>query len=672
MTTGLDSLRTSIDAIDDQLLELMARRRRVVREVGETKGEDALPLRSERREVEVLDRLVEAGRELGLAAHVVTQVFNSIIGDSVELQATAAQQAMNPEVAAPVIRVAYQGGDAAYSDQAARRYFGDWEGQRVFMGCSNFADVVAAVEEGAADYGLLPIENTTAGSIHEVQDLLLTTRLSVVGETVLEVDHCLIGLEETSPTELTRVLSHPQALTQCSRFLSSLATCHQEAYEDTALAVKAIRDVGDPRQGAIAGEAAARRYGLKVIRRGISNQKENFTRFLVLSPVRHEVDPRLPAKTSIILGTADHAGALLDALSVLRHFEINLSKLESRPRLGSPFEYSFYLEFEGRIGEARIDQALEKLRPATRFLRVLGSFPRFDAEASAPSREVLAAVSKRPESTAPPSTPKTSKPSAGYELVRREANEAGTVIRVRDLEIGEGFFVIAGPCSVESEDQIRQCAAVVREHGGGMLRGGCFKPRTSPYSFQGLGFEGVELLAAAGREFGLPTVTEVLAPADVARVAESIDVLQIGARNMQNYTLLSEAGRVDVPVILKRGLSASLDELLYAAEYILAEGNQRVILCERGIRTFETSTRNTLDLGAVALLKQWTHLPIIVDPSHAAGRRELVTPLAIAAQAVGPHGVMVEIHPEPEKALSDGPQALRPEDYSSLMERFFA
>jgi 3-deoxy-7-phosphoheptulonate synthase len=221
---------------------------------------------------------------------------------------------------------------------------------------------------------------------------------------------------------------------------------------------------------------------------------------------------------------------------------------------------------------------------------------------------------------------------------------------------------------VESLDQVMRTARAVKESGGKLLRGGCFKPRTSPYSFQGLGYEGLEMLAEAGRVYGLPIVSEVPAPEHVERMAELTDVLQIGARNMQNFALLTEVGQTNRPVLLKRGMSASIDEYLQAAEYILAGGNQRVILCERGIRTFETSSRNTLDLTAVPVLRRRTHLPVIVDPSHAAGERDLVAPLAMAAAAVGAHGLMVEIHPDPQNALSDGPQALRLEDFDDLMK----
>ncbi len=224
---------------------------------------------------------------------------------------------------------------------------------------------------------------------------------------------------------------------------------------------------------------------------------------------------------------------------------------------------------------------------------------------------------------------------------------------------------------MESREQIFQCARFVKECGGQLLRGGCFKPRTSPYSFQGLGFEGLEMLAEAGRRYDLPVVTEVLSPSDVEPVARLADILQIGARNMQNFSLLAEAGRSNRPVLLKRGMMSTLDEFLNAAEYIMAGGNHRVILCERGIRTFETATRNTLDLGSIPILRRMTHLPILVDPSHAAGRRDLVVPLALAARAVGPHGLIVETHPDPDHAMSDGPQSLHFHEFADLMRRVY-
>jgi 3-deoxy-7-phosphoheptulonate synthase len=230
---------------------------------------------------------------------------------------------------------------------------------------------------------------------------------------------------------------------------------------------------------------------------------------------------------------------------------------------------------------------------------------------------------------------------------------------------GENFALIAGPCTVESREQTLETARVVRDAGATLLRGGAYKPRTSPYAFQGLGVEGLKLLAEAKAETGLPVVTELMDISDLEPVLEVADVIQIGARNMQNYPLLAEVGRSGCPALLKRGLSSTLDELLMAAEYILKEGNPNVMLCERGIRTFETAYRFTLDLMAVPVLQELSHLPVIVDPSHAAGRRELVQPLSLAAAAVGADGIIVEVHPNPDEAICDGPQALRAEDFAS-------
>jgi 3-deoxy-7-phosphoheptulonate synthase len=252
--------------------------------------------------------------------------------------------------------------------------------------------------------------------------------------------------------------------------------------------------------------------------------------------------------------------------------------------------------------------------------------------------------------------------------VSRPARPEGSSLTIGNVTIGDGRFVIvAGPCSVESREQVLTTARAVRAQGAAMLRGGAFKPRTSPYAFQGLGWEGVDLLAEAGRATGMPTVSEVMTIDQVERMAREIDVLQIGARNMQNFDLLKAVGRTGKPVLLKRGLSATLDELLAAAEYIMAEGNPNVILCERGIRTFEPATRNTLDLSAVPVLRERSHLPVLVDPSHGVGVRRWIRPLCRAAKAVGAHGIIVEVHPNPPEAKSDKEQALTFDDFAQIV-----
>ncbi len=256
-----------------------------------------------------------------------------------------------------------------------------------------------------------------------------------------------------------------------------------------------------------------------------------------------------------------------------------------------------------------------------------------------------------------------------YKLAGREFREKDTVIQVGEVQIGGGgFTVMAGPCSIESEEQLMESGYVAKKAGAKILRGGAFKPRTSPYSFQGMEEEGLKLLRKVSEKVGLPVVTEVMNTTDVDLVEEYSDILQVGARNVQNFALLKRVGRCRKPVLLKRGMMTTIEELLMSAEYILSEGNEEVILCERGIRTFETATRNTLDISAVPVLKELTHLPVIIDPSHACGHARYVIPLTRAAVAVGADGVIVEIHPEPEKAFCDGPQSLRPEEFYRLMD----
>lgn len=258
--------------------------------------------------------------------------------------------------------------------------------------------------------------------------------------------------------------------------------------------------------------------------------------------------------------------------------------------------------------------------------------------------------------------------SRPHKLASREFQPQDTVIKVGDVTIGsEVLVVMAGPCAVETEEQLLEAARAVKAAGANILRGGAFKPSTSPYSFRGLGQDGLELLAQAHQETGMPVITEVMTPQDVELVSRYADILQVGARNMQNFNLLDEVGKAQKPVMLKRGMSATIQEWLLSAEYILAQGNRQVMLCERGIRTFETYTRNTMDVSAIPIIKKLSHLPIIADPSHGTGKWHLVTPLSLAAVAAGADGLMIEVHPRPDQALKDGAQSLTFDNFQQLM-----
>ena len=661
-TPDISQIRNDIDHVDSEILRLLAERRAHSLRMAKEKGLTERPSRDQIREEDLIADRVLSGLDHDLDSGLIIRLWREIVNDSVRVQQ---EKLGGLEHDLDSITVAIQGILGSYSHLASEQYHGAKGVEATYVRERTFADAIARVKAGEADVAVLPVENTTSGGISEVYDLLLDSGLNFVGEVKFRVRHCLLGLESASVSDIRKIYCHPQAIAQCSGFLAGLEDVEVVHFSDTALSGKRIRELNDPSIAAIASEESARLYGLDVLRTGIANRDENYTRFVVVSPTEAEILEGVPTKTSVVMAVGNHPGALMDALSIFRDGNVNLVKLESRAIPHNPREELFYLDFEGDAKDQSIGQVLEALTKQVKFLKVLGSYPSRDLRPM-PTRKQPGTIEPTGREALIRIEPVSDSPK-GYKLGSRGHKSKNTVVEVAGVLIGgDDLVMIAGPCAVESWDQITETARMVRDAGGSILRGGCFKPRTSPYSFQGLGLAGLEMLAEAGKAFGLPVVTEVLSPDDVEQVAEKADILQIGTRNMQNFSLLQAAGRTHRPVVLKRGMSSSLDELLQAAEYILAEGNQQVILCERGIRTFETSTRNTLDLSAVPVLKGRTHLPIIVDPSHAAGKRDLVPPMALASQAIGADGIMVEVHPDPDNALSDGPQSLHLEQYQAL------
>jgi chorismate mutase/prephenate dehydratase len=664
MSDSLQSLRKQLDDVDHRLIESLAERQRVVTEIAGLKANPEFPLKDGAREREVLARVSRLASARGVDNYFVESLYRRILEHSVRCQA-ARQTDSNAQLV-----VAYQGMEASYSHTAARSHFSPLSREVHFHGYRSFGAAICAVKGSEADVAFLPIENSLTGSITETYDLLSRSNLHLIGEEVHRVEHCLLALKPVPLGLIRRIGSHSQALAQCSSFIGSLRDCHIEIEEDTASAARLVAESGDLSRGAIASEEAAARYELHVLKRNVANQKANYTRFVAIAREPMQADPRLPHKTSLLLTTAHEKGALARCLDALAEQGVNLTKLESRPSAQRPWQYLFYLDHEGGLHEKHVELALGELRKHAEAVRILGTYPRSGARSTDEKERITVLLPKTVASTESKTQAATviSKQSRSYRLASRVQRAEDTVIEIDGSQIGGDtpFVVIAGPCSVESREQITRCAHAVADAGWKLLRGGCFKPRTSTYDFQGLGFDGLTMLHETARAYGLAIVTEVLRPADVDAVAREADVLQIGARNMQNFALLKAVGKTQLPVLLKRGLMASIDEWLAAAEYIMAEGNSRVILCERGIRTFETATRNTLDLSAVPVLRERSHLPVIVDPSHAAGRREWVAPLARAARAVGAHGVMIEIHPKPEQALSDGAQSLDLDQFKAL------
>jgi chorismate mutase/prephenate dehydratase len=666
-------LRHDLDEVDTGIVRLIAQRHEIITAIGAVKEHGAAGIQDPERERRVLDGVAAAAAELGVSASLVRRIFRELISESVAQQA----RRLSGDSAGGRVRVAFQGVPHAYSDAAAQKYLASRGLEGELTGHRTFRQAAATLLAGNADLAVLPIENTTAGSINEVYALLREHELFIVGEETWKVEHCLAALAEVPLTSLTKIISHPQGLEQCAQFLQSVPQAAPTTYFDTAEAMRAVAESGDPAMAAIGSADAAAAYGLTVLRHNISDAADNYTRFVVLSPAPAPVDLRIPCKTSLILVTGHEEGDLLRCLEVLSGSGHSMTKLESRPRPGRPWEYMFFVDFEGNAADPRTAAALDELRAAALYVKILGSYPAKALRAPARTSDVPAPAAVQPAAGQDPAemleaVAAAPRPAVGrsrqYKLVDRAARADDTLIGVGDLLIGgDGFVVMAGPCSVESADQITTTARFVAEHGARVLRGGVFKPRTSPYAFQGLGWAGLDLLVAAGRDAGLPVITEVMAVDQVARLAAAADILQVGARNMQNFDLLRELGKVDRPVLLKRGLSSTIEEWLAAAEYVVAQGNQQVILCERGIRTFESATRNTLDLSAVAVVRERSHLPVIVDPSHGTGSRPYVAPMAWAARAAGAHGLLIEVHPNPDEALSDSQQSLSPAEFADLM-----
>jgi 3-deoxy-7-phosphoheptulonate synthase len=582
---------------------------------------------------------------------------------------TAQTQAPNTDTPALTLTAAFEGIEGAYSHVVLEAYAGRRGVTFQPLGCATFRAVAHAVLGGRADVGLLPIDNAIAGTIREGYDVLAEYELDPLAEITLRLEHRLVGLPGATLEGVREVESHAIVLAECGRFLATLPDVKRVPVGDTAIAARDVAAAKDPSHAAICSKEAAERYGLVELAGSIADHPDNTTRFLlfrapVASGLAAEFEPAASGsdrKTSLIFSVADKPGALARSLDAFGKHGLNVSKLDSKSRLGTN-EFAFYADVEGDVREERFADALQDLKAYTSSLHIIGSYDAGTAPARV--RRTLDVV----VDNAPAVVPSVSKQKQNFPKVTREPGQPRSKVRIGNVVLEDGTFIIAaGPCSVESREQVLAVAHEIHDHGAVMLRGGAFKPRTSPYAFQGMGWEGLALLAEAGRETGMPIVSEVMSVDQVERMGQSVDMYQIGARNMQNFDLLKAVGKTQIPVLLKRGMSASLDELLSAAEYILAEGNPDVVLCERGIRTFETATRNTLDLSAVAVLREKTHLPIMVDPSHGVGVRRWIRPLCRAAKAVGANGILIEVHPNPAVALSDADQALTFADYEEIV-----
>lgn len=371
----LDEIRKKLDKTDRKIIDALAERQRLVREVSSYKITKNREIRDNEREEQLLNKIAELAREAGLDRYFAEQLFKDIIHHSVRFQTHSLVDHQNAATDTDEVHVAYQGTDGAFSHQAALRHFEERYSDVQCLGYDTFRQAAEAVEEAEVDYAILPIENTTAGSINETYDILGDGKLHIVGEEAIRVIHCLLALEDVSIDRIRRIMSHPQAIAQCSNFLAKLHHCKVESYIDTAMSAKKVLEDGDLSQAAIAGSYAAEIYGLKILERDLANQSENFTRFVIVSRDPVEVDQQIPCKTSLLMVTSHEEGSLISCLKVLDEHDINMTKLESRPRPNEPWKYQFYLDIQGNIANYDTQLALEELEQKASSLKVLGSYP---------------------------------------------------------------------------------------------------------------------------------------------------------------------------------------------------------------------------------------------------------------------------------------------------------
>ncbi|EGM68995.1 chorismate mutase [Shewanella sp. HN-41] len=615
----LNQTREQITQLDNELLSLLAERRRLSLEVARSKEVDIRPIRDTQREKELLTRLVKEGREKGLDAHYVISLYQSIIEDSVLNQQAYLHGRANPETQKQQYCIAYLGARGSYSYLAATRYCLRRQVDMLDLGCQSFDEIVQAVESGHADYGFLPIENTSSGSINEVYDVLQHTSLSIVGETTIEVSHCLLGKPGSKLSDIKTVYAHPQPISQCSRYLSQHKDLRLEYCSSSAEAMEKVNQSADNSAGAIGSTEGGALYQLESIEAGLANQKINQSRFIVVARKAVAVPEQLPAKTTLIMATGQKAGALVEALLVLKAHQLNMSKLESRPIPGTPWEEMFYLDIDANISSEAMQAGLKQLERITRFIKVLGCYPCETVKPTQLSNSQLLIE---------PSTSKTQ--NISHNTPELNPYRYSKAYKAQDSEIS------SGPLSIGA-GHIGAIAKISLTKELSPLALSQFERRVKQLKevgFQAIILEAVNLLVSP--ELTLPKLRQILhqydllcivaveQSADMALATQQADMLFITGKQMFNQALLTQAGTLPMPLLLERNDMASYEEFLAATEIILSQGNQQLILCDSGVRTFNHANLPTLDLASLIQIKATSHLPIVINPCYAIAQDALV------------------------------------------------
>lgn len=644
MSQDLTQIRQHISQLDRSLLKLLAERRQLALDVARSKEKSLTALRDTEREQILLSALIQQAHELQLDPHYVTQIYHTIIEDSVLTQQAYLQQQLNP-AQTQQHKIAFLGMRGSYSHLAARKYAVRHTGRLVEISCRTFDEILKQVEQGQADYGVLPIENTSSGSINDVYDLLQHTQLSIVGELTHPIEHCLLVAQDTSADQIHTVYSHPQPLQQCSQFLATLGQVQLEFCESSSHAMQKVAQLQSPHVAAISNAEGGELYGLHALQSNIANQQENISRFIVVAREPVDVAAQVSAKTTLIMSTAQHAGSLVEALLILRDHGINMSKLESRPINGRPWEEMFYLDVEGNLSEARMQSALRLLSRQTRYVKVLGCYP----------SETVIPTDVPPEAHIPHSRAAMhlsaqailSTEGTARSAVAEEADTTCTAL-CRNIRIGavtlgdqQPFRVFAGPTLGGSREALLQSAATVKQFGGALFS----LPLTLAEEAQANNSAQqalTDLLRDISRRYQLPLLLPVTTTTQLTTLAAKADLLYIPPQAMHNTALLQAAGKTPCPVMLSRAPAMDNTTLLAAANTVRSQGNQQVILCETGMQRTGQPTPQW-DLVTTAQLCQQADVPVVVAPRAFAADISLLPALVLAARSAGAHGVLLPL-----------------------------
>ncbi|GIU22801.1 chorismate mutase [Shewanella schlegeliana] len=642
----LNHTREQITNLDNELLALLAKRRELSLDVARSKEVDVRPIRDTTREKELLSRLVKQGREQGLDAHYVISLYQSIIEDSVLNQQAYLHGRANPETQQQQYCIAYLGARGSYSYLAASRYCDRRQVKMQDLGCQSFDEIVQAVESGHADYGFLPIENTSSGSINEVYDVLQHTSLAIVGETTIEVGHCLLANSDSNISDIKTIYAHPQPISQCSRYLSQHGEFKLEYCSSSAEAMEKVCNANDNSVAAIGSAEGGALYQLEAIETGLANQKVNQSRFIVVARKAVEVPEQLPAKCTLIMATGQKPGALVEALLVLKARNLNMSKLESRPIPGTPWEEMFYLDIDANLSSEPMQAALKELEKTTRFIKVLGCYP---CETVKPTQLSNSQLMIEPD-TSKAITVTPTEPVKQLRVSKQYKSEP-TQVLCGQLNLGAGNIGAIAQVQLPLDlQQFEQQAKRLKESG-----------------FQAVAIQGLsqqsDLINSIAKfkhtltQFGLVNVLVIDHETDLAIATQFADIVMLSGNLMYNQAILTQLGSLLIPVVLERNAMASVDDLLDAAETLLSQGNQQLILCESGVSTLNNSGRPSLDLAALVELKALSHLPIVVNPSYAIETEQMATFVRAIKQLKG-DGIMLNLSALEASTLEAKPELL--------------